>query len=160
MYLLSVVRLIACKDARLFEAFSCPWTLSLTCDNLPEIERLRCAANRYNGGHLSLGVIAADVYPPTRREQARDCPWMAQESVERPIRIWWPSWLAIGCSSRAARYGAAARAWCVQPREYPVWSKNSNALFSQSLRSHHRLLHILHPTYLYLILTPIKGHRL
>jgi hypothetical protein len=42
----------------------------------------------------------------------------------------------------------------------PVWSKNSNALFSQSLRSHHRLLHILHPTYLYPILTTNKGHRL
>ena len=30
MYLLSVAGLIACKDANLFEAFSCPWPLSLT----------------------------------------------------------------------------------------------------------------------------------
>ena len=28
MYLLSVAGLIACKDASLFEAFSCPWTPS------------------------------------------------------------------------------------------------------------------------------------
>jgi hypothetical protein len=29
-YLLAVVRLIACKDASLFETFSCPWTPSST----------------------------------------------------------------------------------------------------------------------------------
>src|SRR5262249_21473253 len=35
------------------------------------------------------------------------------------------------------------------PEDLSLLDKNSNALFSQSLRSHHRLLHILHPTYLY-----------
>ena len=39
MYLLSVAGLIACKDASLFEAFSCPWTPSSTFYKLREIER-------------------------------------------------------------------------------------------------------------------------
>ena len=39
MYLLSVVGLIACKDANLFEAFSCSWTPSSTFYKLLEIER-------------------------------------------------------------------------------------------------------------------------
>ena len=41
MYLLSVARLIACKDASLFEAFSCPWTPPLAFYKLLEIERPR-----------------------------------------------------------------------------------------------------------------------
>jgi hypothetical protein len=39
VYLLAVAGLIACKDASLFEAFSCPWTPSSTFDKLLEIER-------------------------------------------------------------------------------------------------------------------------
>ena len=39
MYLLSVAGLIACKDANLFEAFSCSWTPSSTFYKLLEIER-------------------------------------------------------------------------------------------------------------------------
>jgi site-specific recombinase XerD len=41
VYLLSVAGLIACKDVSLFEAFSCPWTPSLTFYKLLEIERGR-----------------------------------------------------------------------------------------------------------------------
>ena len=40
MYLLSVAARIACKDANLFEAFSCSWTPSSTFYKLLEIERL------------------------------------------------------------------------------------------------------------------------
>jgi hypothetical protein len=47
VYLLSVARLIACKDASLFEAFSCPWTPSSTFYKLLEIER-HSLAERYN----------------------------------------------------------------------------------------------------------------
>jgi hypothetical protein len=39
------------------------------------------------GDYLSRGFIAADVSPPARREQASSCPWIAQESVERPALI-------------------------------------------------------------------------
>jgi hypothetical protein len=39
VYLLSVAELIACKDANLFEAFSCSWTPSSTFYKLREIER-------------------------------------------------------------------------------------------------------------------------
>ena len=39
MHLLSVAGLIACKDASLFEAFSCPWPPSSLFDKLREIER-------------------------------------------------------------------------------------------------------------------------
>jgi hypothetical protein len=39
VYLLSVARLIACKDASLFEAFSCLWTPSSTFYKLLEIDR-------------------------------------------------------------------------------------------------------------------------
>jgi hypothetical protein len=41
VYLLSVAGLIACKDANLFEAFSCSWTPSSTFYKLLEIERTR-----------------------------------------------------------------------------------------------------------------------
>ena len=41
MYLLAVAGCIACKDAGLFEAFSCPWTPLSTFDKLREIERPR-----------------------------------------------------------------------------------------------------------------------
>jgi len=39
VYLLSVAGLIACKDANLFEAFSCSWISSSTFYKLLEIER-------------------------------------------------------------------------------------------------------------------------
>jgi hypothetical protein len=41
VYLLAVVGLRACKDAHLFEAFSCSWTRSATFYKLLEIERTR-----------------------------------------------------------------------------------------------------------------------
>ena len=40
-YLFSVAGRIACKDASLFDAFSGPWTSSLTFDKLRYIERRR-----------------------------------------------------------------------------------------------------------------------
>ena len=43
---------------------------------------------------------------------------------------------------------------------YPVWSKNSNAPFSQSLRAHLRSLYLLHPIWLCPILTTTEGQRL
>ena len=42
MYLLAVTGRIACKDASLFDAFSCPLTPPSTFDKLREIERRRC----------------------------------------------------------------------------------------------------------------------
>ena len=47
MYLLSVVGLIAYKDANLFEAFSCSWTRSATFYKRLEIEREPLGSTRY-----------------------------------------------------------------------------------------------------------------
>jgi hypothetical protein len=44
--------------------------------------------------------------------------------------------------------------------EYPVWSKNSNVPFYQSLGSHHRLIIILHSIARWPILTTNEGQRL
>jgi hypothetical protein len=45
-----------------------------------------------------------------------------------------------------------------EPRNYLVWSKNLNALFSQRLRVYHHPVLILHSTVVYLILTPMSGN--
>jgi hypothetical protein len=62
VYLLSVARLIACKDASLFEAFSCLWTPSSTFDKLLEIERpvLQWGSTYRYRKSLCLGEETAD----------------------------------------------------------------------------------------------------
>ena len=47
----------------------------------------------------------------------------------------------------------------LSPLRLVVWSKNSNAPFSQSLRAHLRSLYILHPIWLCPILTTTEGQR-
>src|SRR5499427_8177313 len=49
---------------------------------------------------------------------------------------------------------------CVVLGVLAVWSKNSNAPFSQSLRAHLRSLYLLHPIWLCPILTTTEGQRL
>ena len=61
---------------------------------------------------------------------------------------------------RFGRGGSGASAQFCAPGEIPFGQKIQTHYISQSLRSHHRLLPILHPTYLYPILIPNKGHRL
>ena len=46
MYFFSSAGLIACKDVGFFEAFSCPWTPSPTCDKRREMERIFFSAKR------------------------------------------------------------------------------------------------------------------
>jgi hypothetical protein len=59
VYLLSVAGLIACKDANLFEAFSCSWTPSSTFYKLLEIERTLYATTPPHPASTALGFSDA-----------------------------------------------------------------------------------------------------
>jgi hypothetical protein len=66
VYLLSVARLIACKDASLFEAFSCLWTPSSTFYKLLEIERPTLANYVDNNftPTIASNLLAANAFLP------------------------------------------------------------------------------------------------
>jgi hypothetical protein len=69
---------------------------------------------------------------------------------------------------RKRRHGAVGKSWYVDETSikvqgqwcYLVWSKNSNASFSQRLRVYHHPVLILHSTVVYLILTTNERQRL
>jgi len=69
VYLLTVTGLTACKDARLFDASSCPSIPPLTFYKLLEIERYRPIANtarargRYLSSPASGGSEAVNIWP-------------------------------------------------------------------------------------------------
>jgi hypothetical protein len=94
VYLLSVARLIACKDASLFEAFSCPWTPPLAFYKLLEIER------------LPFGHLEHDLHRPYASFPCRACQIF---SGVRGVSIWrTPTWARASITALAMATGAAS----------------------------------------------------